>query len=179
VNPSPLLKTTRNLLRASAVVLAVLAGGCATPESRIKESPAAFARLTPDQQALVRAGQVATGFDMDAVRLALGDPDRVVTVTNAAGRRQVWHYLAYGDDDGRIVFDGYYNGYNVVNGPGAWQGRTNFMGYPINRDYGYWAGPYIWSGAFIYNTVPSGARDRIRVIFDTTGHVAQVRQEKT
>ena len=107
------------MLRASAVVLAVLAGGCATPESRIKESPQAFARLPPDQQALVRAGQVAPGLDMDAVRLALGDPDFVVIVTNAGGRRQVWHYLAYGDDEGRLVFDGYFNGQNIVGGPGA------------------------------------------------------------
>jgi hypothetical protein len=173
------MKTTRNLPRASAVVLALLVGGCATPESRIKGSPQAFARLTPDQQALVRTGHVARGFDMDAVRLALGDPDRVVTVTSAAGRRQIWRYLSYGDDEGRIVFDGYYNGYGIVGGPGAWQARTNFMGDPIGRNYGNWGGPYLGPGAFIYDTVPFGSRDRIRVIFDTTGHVAEIRQAKT
>jgi hypothetical protein len=173
------MKTIRNLLCASGVVLAVLMVGCTTPESRIRDRPGAFARLTPDQQALVRAGQVALGFDMDAVRLALGDPDLVVTVTNAAGRRQVWHYVAYGDDEGRIVFDGYYNGYGAVDGPGAWQARTNFMGYPIGRTYGNWGGPNLWSGAFLYDTFPFGQRDRIRVIFDPTGHVAAVRQAKT
>jgi hypothetical protein len=173
------VKTTRNLLCASAVVLAVLAAGCSTPESRIKNSPEAFARLTPAQQSLVKAGQVAPGFDMDAVRLALGNPDFVVLVINAAGKRQVWHYTEYGDDVGSVVFDGYFNGYGFQDGPGAWQVRTNFMGYPVEHGYAVWGGPYLGSGAFVYDTLPRRPRDRIRVIFDAAGRVAAVRQAKS
>lgn len=174
------MKTTRNLLCASAVVLAVLAGGCSTVESRIKESPGAFARLTPNQQALVRSGKVAPGFDMDTVRLALGDPDRVVTVTNAAGQRQIWHYLADGDDEGVIVFDGYYNGYNVLGAPaGPWGFPTNYLGYPLFRGYyGNWGGPYLWSGSLAYYTTPGRPHDRIRVIFDVAGHVVEIHQPR-
>jgi hypothetical protein len=177
--------TTRNLLRASAVVLAVLVVGCTTPEARIKENPGAFARLTPGQQALVKAGHIAPGFDMDAVRLALGEPDRIVTVTRADGQRQVWHYAEYGDDDGRVVFDGFYNGYNLTGGPIPWEDQRNYVGYPSYRGYGKgggpynWGGPYLWSGAFIYDTTPEWSRDRLRVIFDTTGHVAAIHQAKT
>ena len=179
------MKTTRILLRASAVVLAVLLGGCVTPESRIKDNPVAFARLTPDQQALVKAGQVAPGFDMDAVRLALGEPDRVVIVTKADGQRQVWHYVRYGTDDGSVVFDGFYNGYIVISGASLSEDPRSYVGYPAYRGYGYgggpynWGGPYLWSGAFIYDTIPERSRDRIRVIFDTTGHVAAIRKANT
>jgi hypothetical protein len=173
------MKTTRNLLRASAVVLAVLMGGCATPESRIRENPQAFARLTPPQQALVRAGQVAPGFDMDAVRLALGDPDHVMVVTSASGRRQIWRYLAYGDDEGALVFDGYYNGFTVLGAPALWVTQSPSMRYPGYDRFGNWVGPYPGAPPFVYATVPSRPRDRIRVFFDATGHVALVRQAKT
>jgi len=177
------MKTTRNLLRASAVALAVLVCGCATPESRIKGSPEAFARLTPDQQALVRQGQVAQGFDRDAVRLALGEPDRVVVVTNAGGQHEIWHYIEYGDGQRSLVFDGFYNAYSVEGGPFFWAGSAYYEGYPGYRPgfgpSGEFEGPRFWSGTFFYGPGPGRARDRIRVIFDATGHVAEVRQAKT
>jgi hypothetical protein len=58
------VKTTRILSLATAALCAVLLAGCDTPESRIKDSPQVFARLNPDQQALVKNGQIAVGFDM-------------------------------------------------------------------------------------------------------------------
>lgn len=82
--------------------------GCSTPATRIKANPEAFARLSSDQQALVRAGQVGLGFDMDAVRLALGDPDRITVRNDADGERQIWHYVSY-ESEGRVLFTGYYH----------------------------------------------------------------------
>jgi hypothetical protein len=88
--------------------LAILAG-CATPDSRIKDNPEAFSRLTPVQQQLVRQGRVAVGFDADTVRLALGEPDRVRERTDANGQSEVWSYLTYEGDDGVILYRGFYH----------------------------------------------------------------------
>ncbi len=148
------MKTTRNFLLMSAALAAALLGGCTTPESRIKDSPAVFARLNPDQQALVKAGQIAPGFDMDAVKLALGDPDRILVETNASGSHEIWRYVTYEDYRGTIIFDGYYHRY--------WG----------------WGGPYFWGGGPYYNGYPARVHERIRVVFDATGHVALIQQDK-
>jgi hypothetical protein len=98
---------SRWLLAAGALGALWLAG-CSTPDTRIQSNPAAFARLTPEQQSLVRAGQIALGFDMDAVKLALGEPDRMSVRTDADGETAIWHYLSY-ESDGRVLFTGYYH----------------------------------------------------------------------
>lgn len=176
------MKTTRNLPRALAAALAVLIAGCATPESRIRESPQAFARLDAGQQALVRTGQIARGFDRDAVRLALGEPDRIVVETKASGQREIWHYLDYGSGPGSVVFDGFYSLYANEGGPFPPTGSPAFEGYPGYyppfRPYGAFADPYFSSGSFFYGSNPPRAHDRMRVLFDTTGHVSEVRQAK-
>jgi len=59
-----------------AVILTGLFAGCASPDKRISRSPEVFARLSPEQQALVKQGKVAVGFGADAVLLAVGSPDR-------------------------------------------------------------------------------------------------------
>lgn len=41
---------------------------------------------------MIKAGQVAVGFDQDMVRLALGDPSRESTIATAAGKQIVWEY---------------------------------------------------------------------------------------
>ncbi|TAM25622.1 MAG: hypothetical protein EPN60_11995 [Nevskiaceae bacterium] len=79
---------------APAVLLALLLAACAsTPASRIEKDPASFTQLTPEQQEKVRAGQVAVGFDAAATRLALGEPDRVLQKTTAAGETEIWQYV--------------------------------------------------------------------------------------
>ncbi|HLP25300.1 MAG TPA: hypothetical protein VK477_06465 [Acidobacteriota bacterium] len=139
------------ILLVAASTSALWLCGCATPETRIKANPEAFARLTPAQQALVKAGSVALGFDMEAVRLALGDPDRVITRTDAEGERQIWHYCTY-EANGQVLFTGYYH-----------TGR-NWWG-------GGWAYPY-------YMNYPDRTvRDRFRIEFTTTGKVAAITQE--
>jgi len=94
-----------------ALVLACAAAflaTCSSVESRIQHNPEAFGRLATDQQALVRAGQIALGFSQDAVLLALGDPDHVSTRTTADGVRTRWHYLAY-EAGGTLLFTGHYH----------------------------------------------------------------------
>jgi outer membrane protein assembly factor BamE (lipoprotein component of BamABCDE complex) len=148
------MKTTSIFSIAAVAACAALLGGCNTPESRINESPQVFARLNPDQQALVKAGRIAVGFDMDSVKLALGDPDRVVIRTDSGGEHQVWHYTTYEDNAGIVIYGGYYH---------RWRG---------------WGGPYFWGGVPYYDGYPARVHDRIRVTFDTAGTVASIEQEK-
>jgi hypothetical protein len=69
------MKTTRIFAVAAAALCAALISGCSTPNTRISRSPEAFARLNPDQQALVKAGQIAVRGSTWTVTLALGEPD--------------------------------------------------------------------------------------------------------
>jgi hypothetical protein len=121
------MNTQRSFLLFALAFGAALLGGCTTIESRIQAQPQVFARLTPAQQALVRSGQVALGFDMDAVKLALGDPDHVTVRTDANGQVQVWHYLTY-ESGGVILYTGYYH---RRWGGGLWWEPT----YPYYMDY--------------------------------------------
>ncbi len=136
-----------------------------------------FARLTPDQQALVKAGKVAVGFDMDTVKLALGDPDRVVAETNASGRHEIWRYLTYGEDQGALYLEGSSNPYNVVGGPyfmSATGIGGSYPGYPGRQ----WGDLYIRPNPalYVYGPSPERAYELIRVVFDTNGRVAMVRE---
>jgi outer membrane protein assembly factor BamE (lipoprotein component of BamABCDE complex) len=148
------MKTSRFFILASAVVCSALFIGCETPDSRIRNSPDIFARLNPDQQALVRAGQIAVGFDMDAVKLALGDPTRVTINTDNTGQHEVWHYVQYEDNQGVVIYTGYYH---------RWGG---------------WGGPRFWGDVGYYNGYPVHVHDRIRVTFDNSRRVASIQQEK-
>src|ERR1035438_5566283 len=107
------MKTTNLFVFAAACAGAVVFSGCeTTPDSRIAAHPDVFAQSTPQQQALIRAGQVGIGMDMGAVKLALGDPDSVTIRTNEKGQTQVWHYLSYAYYDGLYLYGGpYWGGY--------------------------------------------------------------------
>ena len=79
----------------SFALAALLIAGCATtPQSRIERDPASFSALTPEQQQKVRDGNVGVGFDEAAVRLALGEPDRVIERESVDGSTQAWGYYA-------------------------------------------------------------------------------------
>jgi hypothetical protein len=147
------MKNTRTLILATVAACAALLAGCNTPETRIANSPQVFARLNPDQQALVKAGQIAVGFDMDTVKLALGDPDRVLMETNANGQHQIWRYVTYEDYQGVVIYGGYWHRYRG------------------------WGGPYFWGGVPYYDGYPARVHERIRVIFDQTGHVSAIQQD--
>ncbi len=99
-------------MKSSFVFTALLAlwlAGCASPDARIKRSPEIFARLSPEQQALVKEGKVGIGFDADAVRLAVGTPDRTWTRTDAAGTSEVWSYTSWENDMGLPLYRGWYH----------------------------------------------------------------------
>jgi outer membrane protein assembly factor BamE (lipoprotein component of BamABCDE complex) len=147
------MKTSRTFVAVLALASLALAG-CDTPDARIKDSPQAFARLTPTEQELVKKGQIAVGFDMDAVRLALGDPTRITQTTDRNGQREVWHYVTYEDADGIIIYTGYYH---------RWAG---------------WGGPRFWGNMGYYDGRPVHVHDRIRVEFDVQNRVSVIEEDK-
>ena len=112
------MKTSKHYLLFAAVLSMVWLAGCSTPAARIKDNPQAFARLNPDQQTLVKAGQVGIGMDMSAVELAMGKPDLITVRTNTEGQTQVWHYVdyAYYTYNGGFYYSGPYNNW----GRGGW-----------------------------------------------------------
>ena len=71
----------------------ILFSSCATPARRIRANPEAFAALTAEQQALVEEGRIALGFPPDAVRLALGSPQRVYLRQTEEGVSDIWSYV--------------------------------------------------------------------------------------
>ena len=148
------MRITRIFAALPLALLGIFLSSCASPESRIRNSPDTFARLNPDQQALVKAGRIAPGFDMDAVRLALGDPDRVILHTDASGQHEVWHYVTYEDYQGAVIVTGY-----------------------SHRYWGF-GGPFFYGGSPYYNGFPARIHDRIRVEFDKNSRVASIQEEK-
>ena len=100
---------SRHLLLAAALAAALLAGGCSTPETRIRENPEVFNRLNPQEQELIRQGKVAIGFDEEMVKLAVGEPDRIWTRTDAEGATEAWSYTTYETHDGFPLYRGFYH----------------------------------------------------------------------
>jgi outer membrane protein assembly factor BamE (lipoprotein component of BamABCDE complex) len=83
--------------RFAILICALALAACASPETRIRDNPDLYAKLTPEQQALVKKGQIALGMSQDAVMLALGKPNRITERTDAEGTQRVWHYTEYVD----------------------------------------------------------------------------------
>ena len=89
-------------LRNFACILAVLLAatgalflaGCETVDTRIQRNPSAFESLSPQDQQLVRQGQIRSGMPASAVYLAWGAP-RLKTTANVRGRpADTWVYTA-------------------------------------------------------------------------------------
>lgn len=100
-------------LGAGALFLAA----CSTPDTRIRQNPALFAQLTPEQQETIRRGQVAIGFNAEMVRLALGEPDRYSIRTDADGTSEIWSYITYDMPDGLPLYRGWYHRYYMWGDP--------------------------------------------------------------
>jgi hypothetical protein len=144
----------------AALSALILVAGCSTPESRIARHPEDFARLSPDQQALVRAGRVGIGMDQLAVKLALGNPNRISIITKPSGTSEIWHYEENGYYDGSFLYPGPYP---------YWAG-------PRSYPNGYWAfgpEPYDYLDDFAY---PIVSYDRFRIGF-THGKVSSIHEE--
>ena len=146
------MKIAKHLFPLVAVAAALSLVGCATPASRIRKNPELFATYSVEQQDLIKQGKIAVGFDMDAVRLALGAPDRVRTHVNNDGASQTWSYVTYETPDGMPLYRGWYHRYYRWGDPVyPW-----YAGYPGRIEH-----------------------EHFRVIFDRTGHVATIVQEMT
>lgn len=101
---------------------AVLLTGCAsTIESRKKERYNSYSELSPEQRATVDAGQIKVGMTKDAVYIAWGKPQQVLTSESQAGRNEVWVYLG-----------------SYLQSYGYWGFR------PFYGPYGYYQGPYFY-----------------------------------
>ena len=99
------------------VIGLLLAAGCATPAARIERHPEVFNHLAPADQQLIREGKVGLGFTPEMVKLALGDPDRVFTRTDAAGTNESWSYTSYDGPDGLLLYRGYYHRFYGMGDP--------------------------------------------------------------
>jgi hypothetical protein len=86
------MKPPRVCLWVLAISALLLAGCASSPASRIKRNQAAFDAYPADVQQKIQAGQVAPGFTPEQVRLALGEPTRVSTITTDKGASEVWSY---------------------------------------------------------------------------------------
>jgi hypothetical protein len=139
-------------MKKFTVALLLLAGlffaGCATPDSRIRQNPAAFDRATPAQQELIKQGKVDIGFNEELVELALGVPDRTRERIDASGREVIWSYVNYEGADGAILYRGWYH-------------------------RGYWGGPRY---AYFADYPTRREREHFRVVFKD-GKVIQIEQE--
>ena len=102
----PSRQCTRFIVIAAAIALLC---ACSTPQSRIDGNPDTFSKLTPEQQALVKQGKVGIGFDEAAVKLALGNPDRISERTDTTGKSTVWRYVEYESDSGVALYRGFYH----------------------------------------------------------------------
>ena len=104
--------------------------GCTTPAMRIHEKPTVFSQLPPDQQSLVQQGKVAVGFSAEAVRLALGNPDRITIRQTSAARTEVWYYMDFelGPTPGPLLYGPYgYGGFHGGYG-GFYRGYGGYRG---------------------------------------------------
>jgi len=124
-------------MKTAALIFSVIAlalfAGCSTPEARIQKNPEIFAKLSPSDQQLIREGKVGLGFSPDMVKLALGDPDRVFTRTDAQGTNESWSYTTYETDDGMLLYRGYYHRFWGWGDPLF----PYYMSYPTRRDREY------------------------------------------
>lgn len=78
-----------------ALLLLPLAGCVTTPAQRIERNRSLYASWPPGVQAAVRDGKISIGFTPDQVRMALGNPDRVIARTSEQGASEVWVYQSH------------------------------------------------------------------------------------
>lgn len=143
----------KHLLIPALLALGLLAG-CATPEARIKDNPGSFNQLPPDQQALVKKGQIGLGMPEAAVQLALGKPNRVTEHTDAGGTQKIWHYTEV-------------DSYGMAGVGYPW------YPYPYSRHYYY--DPFFFYPGALYAPAQTET-DRLRVVFKD-GKVSAIERE--
>ncbi|MDF3056989.1 MAG: hypothetical protein K0R17_1204 [Rariglobus sp.] len=76
-----------------ALALIILSGGCASsPQARIAKNQEAFNGYPAEVRTAIQRGEVAVGFTPEQAKLALGEPDRVLTRTSGEGNTEIWIY---------------------------------------------------------------------------------------
>ncbi|HVS53715.1 MAG TPA: hypothetical protein VHD62_15270 [Opitutaceae bacterium] len=143
-------KTPRFLVLLASSAALLFAAGCSTPATRIRENPELFAQLPPDQQEMIKHGQVGVGFTAEMVRLALGEPDHYSTRVDADGVGEIWSYVTYQEPDGAPLYRGWYHRYYMWGDPLY----PYYLSYPGRREH-----------------------ERFRVIFKQ-GRVVSIEQEQ-
>ena len=81
-------------MRIPALLIIFALAGCSTVESRIKERPEVFNNLPEKQKTLVTQGEVTEGMRPDAVYLAWGRPDQVISGSERKQPIEEWIYEA-------------------------------------------------------------------------------------
>jgi len=104
-----------------ALASVFLVGCASTIESRKKERYQVYTELSPEQRSAVDAGQIKVGMAKDAVYIAWGKPQQVLTSESPAGRQEVWIYMG-----------------TYLQGYGYWGFR------PYCGPYPYYHGPYYY-----------------------------------
>ena len=103
---------TRSLCALGLAGLLVLAGCASSPHARIEANRARFESYPLEVQERIALGEVRPGFTPDMVRMALGEPARVVERWTESGTREVWVYTRKRPRFGIGI------------GVGSWGGRT-------------------------------------------------------
>ena len=73
--------------------------GCATPQSRAQEKSEAFASLPKKFQEAALKGELVEGMNADAVYIALGKPERVVSGEEKGVQQERWVYVRIETDE--------------------------------------------------------------------------------
>lgn len=76
------------------LMAAFLLAGCSTPQSRARGHAELMESLSPEDRALIEAGEVDLGFTREMVEVALGEPDRTYVERTAEGETVIWAYHA-------------------------------------------------------------------------------------
>lgn len=99
------MKTPRFSIIAAGLI--GLLAGCGTTNtfsSRIKENQAAFDKLTPVDQDVVRSGFIKIGFPQDVVYIALENPEKKIPGPGA--NEETWVYHNFYSSDGQSNMSG-------------------------------------------------------------------------
>lgn len=81
--------TLPNIIIVPALTLMI---SCNSTDSRVKKNQSAFDSWPVEVQEKVRAGKVEIGFTGEMVRVALGEPARIMKRTSNKGVSEVWVY---------------------------------------------------------------------------------------
>lgn len=146
----------RLLLPCLAAAVLLVASGCQTVESRIRENPQLFASLDSATQERIRQGLIDLGYTEDMVYLALGAPDQKRETRSVTGSSVVWIYNTYFER-----YDG-----------------TRFVGYNRRVFYDPRVGTYRVHYLPVYaDTYRPEVEERIRVVFEN-GRVTAIEQTR-